>query len=721
MLGKRLLVIEDDGDSLHAISELLARAGYEVLGAETGREGLRHLHGGTHFDLVLLDFWLPDMTGHALLATRTRWPGALSLPVLLVTGDDAWVDEHRDLRQLGVVGLLRKPLDPEELLRAVERGINAGSERSSSEPTWSSTPAAMSGREPDTAVAAAAARQGRRLSDLLSRVSDLLAQSMDATGQLRDVARLLVPAYASACVFERSDPGGLSRQVLCAHHETQTLEAELRELAERPEGLGRAIADVLESGEPRLYEAWSSAALVELGCTETDASRLLALGCESVVIVPLIARRRVFGTLTCASPLARRRYARTHLDAVADLAHRVALALDNAELCELAQQASRAREDLLAVMSRELRTPLSTIVATANKALQNAASASETEHASVILRNARTMEAQIRDLLDYAQLAAGNLRVALHKEQLAKLVTQVFDGLRPHAGRRLLELEIDPEAREVELACDADRVRHVVYTLLDRALRVSAIDGRVGVRVSQVEGDLHVSVSDAGTSLSAEEVACLSDAEDTLRRRPAAASGEHGVGAGHELRGGLLQLAIARGLVEAHGGRFWVHSQPGVGNTFHFSLRPQMPQSAQPPAQSGPVILLVDSDLAFRRELHEILVERGYNVETADNGWQAWSYLQTHAPPALILLDLTLPVMDGWELHAAIKSHPELAAVPTVIVSGLDRYRIEASLSDAQGYIEKPIRTAQLFEVVLRYVASPARGRTQSLRPETNL
>jgi CheY-like chemotaxis protein len=136
-----------------------------------------------------------------------------------------------------------------------------------------------------------------------------------------------------------------------------------------------------------------------------------------------------------------------------------------------------------------------------------------------------------------------------------------------------------------------------------------------------------------------------------------------------------------------------------------------------PVTTSEPVILLVDSDLAFRRELQEILVERGYVVETADNGLQAWQYLLAHPAPALILFDLMLPAMDGWELHSAIKANAALGSVPTVVVSGLDRYRIEASLPDAHGYIEKPIRTAQLFEVVQRHVASPARPRTLSVRP----
>jgi signal transduction histidine kinase/ActR/RegA family two-component response regulator len=562
--------------------------------------------------------------------------------------------------------------------------------------------------EADTAVAAGASRKARRLSDLLSRASDVLAQSMDATAQLRDVARLLVPHYASLCLFERSDPTGLSRQVLCIHHETAAAEHELRELVQRAEGLGHAIAAVVESGVASLFEHWTEADLVALGCTASDAERLVALGFESVMIVPLIARRRVFGTLTCAASISRRRYTHTHLDALGDLAHRVALALDNSELWALAQQASRAREDLLASLSRDLRTPLSTIVATATKALQNATTPGDAESASVILRNARKMEGHIRDLLDYAQLSAGNLRVELRKECLGALVRQAFEAARPLVQRRVIELTLDPDAREVELACDAERVKHVLHTLLDQALRDSTTDGRVGVHLSRVDGELQVTVSHSGSGMSATDLAALEDFSP-------------GAPTTGELHDGRLQLSIARGLIEAHGGRFWVDTVPSVGSAYHFSLRPRVPVSSLPPPDDGPVILLVDSDLAFRRELQEILVERSYNVATADNGWHAWNYLQSHPPPALILLDLMLPVMDGWELHAAIKSHPQLSAVPIVIVSGLDRYRIEASLADVHGYIEKPIRTAQLFEVVLRFVTTPARTRNLSLRPETNL
>ena len=391
-----------------------------------------------------------------------------------------------------------------------------------------------------------------------------------------------------------------------------------------------------------------------------------------------------------------------------DLGHRIALALDNAELMVVAQHATRAREELLTALSRDLRTPLSTILATATRLVQNTESAAGADGAATILRSARKLEAQIRDMLDLAQLEAGNLRIELKKERLSDLLRQVCESQRAASGGRAITLELDADAQDAELACDPERIKQVLHALLDRALQVTPPDGQLSVRLSYVDGDLHVTVSDSGPSLSEDEVAALNEGT-----RPGSKP-EPSLAASFPLR-------IARGLIGAHGGHLWVQSQPGSGTAFHFTLQPSVSIPELPSVAGNPVIFLVDSDLAFRRELQEILCERGYRVETADNGWQAWSYLQSHAAPALILLDLMLPVMDGWELHAAIKSHPQLCSVPTVVVSGLDRYRIEASLGDAQGYIEKPIRTAQLFDVVSRYVASPTRARTPSVRPESRL
>ena len=701
MVGKRLLVIEDDIDSLNAVSELLRQAGHTVLTAATGRDGLKILHAGTPLDLVLLDFWLPDMTGHAFLATRTRWPGALSLPVLIVTGDDAYIDEHSDLRQLGVIGVLRKPLESQQVLSAVDQA----SALSLNDSEFGAPPHSI---EPPTHAIAGPGRQARRLSDLLVRASELLAQTVDVTSHLRDVTRLVVPSLADFCVIEQADHAGQQRRLLCAAAADGAPERELRALAERKQGLLRAILEVLETGQPCWHEQLSDEVLNALAHSREDASALKALGLDSLMIVPMIARRRVFGAMTWASFGSQRHYNRAHLETATDLAHRVALALDNDQLYRDAQEAQQAREQLLALMSHDLRTPLSAIALTATKTLQSAASPSEADSATTILRNVRRMERIIRDLLDFSQLEAGSLRVELRKQRLTELLRSAVESSRALAAKHVLVLDVDESARELEVLCDRERIMQVLANLIGNAVRVSPPQGKISVRLTRAEGEARVSVGDSGPGMTPEQIAQLFE---SFRAHDAGLPSRNDASIG---------LYIARGLVEAHGGRMTVHSEAsGGGSTFTFTLgATEQPEiAAETPGLLRP-ILLVDDDFAFRRELQEILRERGYSVETADNGWQAWSYLQANSPPALILLDLMMPVMDGWELHAAIKSHPVLATVPTVIVSCLDRYRIEPSLADAQGYIEKPIRTAQLFDVVQRHVSGPALLRAQSLRPE---
>jgi CheY-like chemotaxis protein len=293
----------------------------------------------------------------------------------------------------------------------------------------------------------------------------------------------------------------------------------------------------------------------------------------------------------------------------------------------------------------------------------------------------------------------------MRKERLSELVRGVVEANRPLAQKHRLVLELEAASRDLDVACDTERIKQVLGILIANAVRVTRAGAKVSVRLSHVDSEVRVGVTDGGESLSAAETAALFDRS---RRESVTSDSSQNVG---------LSLCIARGLVEAHGGRMWVESAAGGGSTILFTLGPSTEALASP-VQSESPILLVDDDVAFRRELQELLVERGYTVETADNGWQAWSYLQVNAPPALILLDLMMPVMDGWELHAAIKSHPVLFSVPTVILSCLDRYRIEPSLADAQGYIEKPIRTAQLFDIVQRHVPSPAIIRPYSVQLE---
>ena len=697
MLRKRVLVIQDDKDGLHVISELLRRAEYEVVTAETGREGLRLLHSETP-DAVVLDFWLPDMTGQALLSMRTSAPNA---PVLLVTRDEGWDDEHDDLKQLGVASLLRRPIEPEELLQSLEHAL------ATAVPMHPGHPG-----EGETAVAAGAARRARPLSDLLTRTSEVLAQGTDIAAQLRDVARAIVPAYGAACVIERVETAAAQREVLCTQHESTALDLELRAWASQPDWLSSVISDVVDTGKALLLDLLDlqeEAAVL----SRAHAASARALGFESVVVVPMIARRRLFGVLTCASQPTHR-YSRDHLEAFEELAHRLALALDNFELLRAAQEAQGDQDELLHALASELQAPLGALADAAAQALGGLATGPARTLAQLFSHEGRRMHEQLRELIDLSRLRAGHCQLRMQDLELGPLLRHSLERAQKADLRSRLTSRFDEDVMGLSVHADPVRIAQAFDVLLQAALVNTADEGTLDVHVSRVESDLQVTLGGPGTWSPMQALAGLGELTSYGH--------EPTNGAGHAQRRGGMRLA--RALIEMQGGRLWADSEMGntnTGETLHVSLplcAAHVRTNTDLPSPET-VILLVDSDLAFRRELQEILSERGYKVQTADNGLQAWQYLLGHSPPALILFDLVLPAMDGWELHAAIKSHAGLQLVPTVVVSGLDRYRIEASLPDAHGYIEKPIRSAQLFEVVQRHVMSPTRPRALSVRPSS--
>jgi CheY-like chemotaxis protein/signal transduction histidine kinase len=506
-------------------------------------------------------------------------------------------------------------------------------------------------------------------------------------------------------VIERVDTAASVREVLCTQHESSVLDVDLRSWARRPEWLAQVLTEAAESGKPRLLELETEAALLS-----SDVASARALGFESVVVAPLLARGRLFGMLTCASQTARR-YGRTHLDVFADLGHRIALALDNAELYASAQQTRRDCDALCRALSSELQQPLAALTEMATQSVERSESRHERSLAETFLHETRRIEAQLQALKEFAGCAAGKLQLDIREVELAQRARARVES-HPHTN--LLRLRLDPELSDFRVFADAERLEQAFDAILQVATSHAAPGSSVEVVLSrpfEEEAELQLVVSCTGSCLSAQQLADLGQltsydydtTESVTEETPA------------------FGLCLARALIEAQGGRFWVQTQRNAGNSFHIALPVPAVHTRDTTDEPSPnaVILLVDSDLAFRRELQEILSERGYLVETADNGLQAWQYLLAHAPPALILFDLVLPAMDGWELHAAIKSHAALQVVPTVVVSGLDRYRIEASLPDAHSYIEKPIRSAQLFEVVQRHVATPARPRTLSVRPSS--
>ncbi|HEV8324932.1 MAG TPA: PAS domain-containing sensor histidine kinase [Myxococcota bacterium] len=415
---------------------------------------------------------------------------------------------------------------------------------------------------------------------LLAEVTAVLFSSLDYAAGLQRVADALVPRLADLCsvrVVQRE--GGWPERVAAAHvHPAQ------RELADeidhrRPLTAAAAFpaaphgeALVMRTGASELVAEISDARLVAAAQDDAETLRLLrALGLRSSMVVTLVYGGRVFGTLTLALTRGGRRYGRSDLALAEELGRRAGMAVENARLHRAARDALRDREELLAIVSHDLKNPLGAVLMSAGVMLRWSAGAEDgrlRRHAELIQAMAQRMDWLVGSLLDAASLEAGHFSIDYEPHAPAALVEEAVDALQPLAAEKSLRLErlVDP-ALPAELLCDRRRLFQVFSNLIGNAIKFTPAGGRITVRAEAQRGEVRFSVSDTGPGIPTEQLPHLFD-----RFWQGNPTGREGTGLG---------LYIAKGIVEAHGGRIWVDSQPGEGGTFTFAL-PLDPPADEP-------------------------------------------------------------------------------------------------------------------------------------------
>ena len=286
------------------------------------------------------------------------------------------------------------------------------------------------------------------------------------------------------------------------------------------------------------------------------------------LVIPLSAApRQVFGALQveCVAPPSER-----DLVFVNALANQLAIAVDRRRAWrddvarrEQAEAATLARDRILATVSHDLRSPLSTIVMavqTTTRALQSLphVDSRRLEDLRRIDRAARRMQRLIEDLLDYGSIERGHLELKTHPEDVAALLDDLRAGFDEALAAQKIQLHLERPAELPRLVCDRDRVLQILGNLLSNAVKFTPAGGAITVRIAVLAAALRFTVTDTGPGIS----------DETLRRlfqRYARGPEAHYKGSG-------LGLAIAKGLVEAQGGQIWVESPPGKGATFAFTL-----------------------------------------------------------------------------------------------------------------------------------------------------
>ncbi len=459
---------------------------------------------------------------------------------------------------------------------------------------------------------------------------------------------------------------------------------------------------------------------------------------EAIIFAPMIAREKVIGIMTLwRNRTAAGLFTQSDLDFLVGLARQAAIAIENARLFKETQRARQAAEEanesksaFLSSVSHELRTPLTSVLGFAKiiqkrleerifPAFQAGALARQTQRAvdqvreniGIIVAEGERLTALINDLLDLAKIEAG--KVDWHMQPLA--ISDVIDramaataALFEQKGLRSIK---DARAGLPKVIGDEGRLMQVMINLISNAVKFTPA-GSVTCKARQSDGEIIVSVVDTGVGIAETDQPRIFErfkqVGDTLKEKP---------------QGTGLGLPICKEIVEHHGGRIWVESEPGKGSTFSFSLPVGADEAAAgvtapsidldtlikqltqhvvstTPTSTGyqKRILVVDDDAHIRRLLAQELGEAGYQVKVAQDGGSALTQIRNEKPD-LVILDVLMPGISGFDVAAVLKNDPQTMGIPIIILSIVEDEERGYRLG-VDRYLTKPVNTATLLKEV---------------------
>ena len=395
----------------------------------------------------------------------------------------------------------------------------------------------------------------------LVAASTELAQSLDFDAATQMVADVPVPRLADAAILDVIMPGDTLRRVISTRQRAQLTPA-LYALADRPLTWD-SPSPVIDAIRRKRREVVLAVDDDWLDASEDPANipHWRALGARSLLIVPLVAGDEAFGALTLISTdLAREFSADVRL--LADkFAATAARTLENARLYGLAQRATRARDEVLGIVSHDLRNPMSAIAMCARVLQENPPNdaGERNQLLATIRESTEWVNRLIQDLLDVANIERGRLSLELRSQDPAQIALQARHMFEVEATQHGITLDVNVPTNLPLLTADGARIVQALGNLLRNAIKFTPNGGRIVLGVERAESGVVFSVRDSGTGIP------LANQARVFDRYWQSSDGSRARGTG-------LGLSITKGIVEAHGGTIWVQSTPGQGSTFSFSV-----------------------------------------------------------------------------------------------------------------------------------------------------
>jgi PAS domain S-box-containing protein len=391
-----------------------------------------------------------------------------------------------------------------------------------------------------------------------------------------------------------------------------------------------------------------------------------------------------------------------------------------------ADAANRAKSAFLANMSHEIRTPMNAILGFAQLMERDPQlSASAREHLEIINRSGEHLLALINDILEMSKIEAGREAFMPNSFDLDALLQDIERMFRLRAEAKGLRFLMERSAAVPRwVVTDEGKLRQVLINLLGNAVKFTG-EGGIALRIGAGNGKpeqlaLRFEVEDTGPGMSEEETARLFQAFEQTR-------------AGEKIGGTGLGLALSRGFVQVMGGAsISVHSTLGRGTLFRFEIpvREGRQEEARPaapkkrvrhlePGQPEIRVLIADDRETNRRLLAQMLAGVGFAIREAVNGEEAVAVAREWAPQ-VVLMDMTMPVMDGYEATRRIKSAPDLknTRVLALTASAFEEDRQQILAAGVDGYLSKPFRQEDLFENLGRLTGAAYRCQEDGAREQ---
>lgn len=544
----RILVVDDEDQVVQIFRDLLTQQGYEVVSCDNGDDAITTVTTG-RFDLVLTDINLPGVDG--LEVVRAAKAADKDTVVILITGYASTTTAIDALRQ-GAYDYITKPFDLWETAKAIERGLESRNlimenrrlivelERANAEL-----------QEHEEILRRKVERATYRLGTLYEAGKAMsLSLSLQATCDVV-VAQAARVTGSRACLLFLHDQGSDDFEAIAGMGVPPDRYERLRFAM----GVGYH-GQVVQSAAPAVVTGISEAVGVE--------EVLATLRAENALIVPLLSNESVIGAITVIHMEGGPEFTGDDAEGLKMLASQAAIAVTNAILYERTKELDRLKSDFVAVVSHEVRTPLTSI----NGSLEllgderfHTLPAPQKELLGICQANTQRLISLINDILDFSKLESSRLSLNFEQMDVGRVLVEAVENIRSLAGSRGVELDlkIDPSAGAVE--ADPMRVGQVATNLIGNAIKFSPEKGRIEVFASGDSSTVTVSVKDYGRGIAQRDINRLFQRFAQLDSSTTRKAGGTGLG-----------LVISKGIVEQHGGKIWVESALGRGSTFSFSL-----------------------------------------------------------------------------------------------------------------------------------------------------